>query len=578
MSKNAIAQTFIIPQDFEYGFYLSSVDLFFKSKDSSDTKSVIVSIVETKQGVPVEEEILGSVSSLSENIASSSSKLLETKFIFSDPILLQANKEYAILIQSTSSKYILWSAKVGESDITNSMRSVSKQPYSGNLYKTSNDRWIESKDEDLTFRINRAVFDTLSTGAGIFYVVPSLPDVLLGSNPFKITNAETLVRVYHPNHGKVAGMFVTFSGSTYADLNDTFEVMYSFHPDTYVVELPSPAASTDLVGGNVVYATQDVRYDTFSLATDIEADPNTEFSTALKTANSISLDTKFVQFDSDRDTSVSENKFIHSDINRTNLLSGDDTLAFQLSIWSNVNHLTPRVDVGTLGMVFVGNRINNPQATDNLSAIDNETIFSASTGLSFSSTDNSISSATVDLQRFKTGAYVVITGSSSNDTTADGVMVIDVDFSTTTHKVYLDTTVVNETLSTSTTIVQKNGYIDEISPDAGSAAAKYITIPVDLETISSSLRVMFAANIPLTAEIDLYYRATVKNSVKGIREYPWVNVPTTYRKNLNSAEFLDQKYDIDIGAFNTFQVKVVFRSTNAALVPRLKDFRAIALV
>jgi hypothetical protein len=577
MIKNAIAQTFFVPSEFEYGMYLSSIDLFFKSVDATDNKPVLISVVETDKGVPT-DEVLGTVTVNNEGIAHSTTKLLETNILFATPLFLAPQKTYAIVLHSTSSKYVLWTAKVGEVDITNKSKTVSKQPYSGVLYKMSNGFWVETPDEDLTFRVNRAVYSAGTAGSGIFYVIPSLPTVLLGSNPFKITNAETLVRVYHPNHGKVAGMFVTFSGSTYADLNDTFEVMYSFHPDTYVVELPSPAASTDLVGGNVVYATQDVRYDTFSLATDIEADPNTEFSTALKTANSTSLDTKFVQFDSDRDTSVSENKFIHSDINRTNLLSGDDTLAFQLGIWSNINHLTPKVDVESLGMVFVGNRINNPQVTDNLSAIDNETIFSASTGLSFSSTDNSISSATVDLQRFKTGAYVVITGSSSNNTTADGVMVIDVDFSTTTHKVYLNTTVVNETLSTSTTIVQKNGYIDEISPDAGSAAAKYITIPVDLETISSSLRVMFAANIPLTAEIDLYYRATVKNSVKGIREYPWVNVPTTYRKNLNSAEFLDQKYDIDIGAFNTFQVKVVFRSTNAALVPRLKDFRAIALV
>ncbi len=46
----------------------------------------------------------------------------------------------------------------------------------------------------------------------------------------------------------------------------------------------------------------------------------------------------------------------------------------------------------------------------------------------------------------------------------------------------------------------------------------------------------------------------------------------------NIKEFKDYTYTVnEIGNYTVFMIKVVFKSTNASKVPRIRDFRAIAL-
>lgn len=578
MERSAIAQTFTVPKEYTEGIFISSIDLFFKSKAANESLPVTVSIVKTLNGYPTNEVLPYATSVVyPEDINTNSTGLTATRFYFITPVYVIPKIEYALKINSNSGNYKLWVARMGEIRVDQPTRVISQQPSTGSLFKSQNSStWSAEQLEDIAFVINRASFDVSGTGT-LDLVTPSTGTVKLTSNPFKITNGQTKVRVQHENHGLKVGFFVTYSGSTDTDFNGTFEVIHCSSSDSYVIELGAAKGSTALVGGDVVYATKNLAIDTSRVTAAVFEPKNTLFETSLKVTTDAGKNTLYDKGMHNVDLNFAKTSYLHSDINETNLISGQESLDVRLAFSSYDESVSPIINMESLSVITVTNRINNPQTTDNISPIDDEVLFSASTGLTFNQTVNTVTSSTVSLKRFKIGAYIKIEGTTSNNTGATDALIIDADFSGSTHTLYLNKTLTNETLSTSCTITQRQGFIDEISPSSGSAEAKYLTKPVELANISSSLVVIYSANIPQEAEIDLYYRAIVKNSVKKLSEYVWTKVPTSYIKNANVNDFIEQQYSIDIGSFNTYQVKLVMRSIDQADVPRIKDLRVIAL-
>ena len=124
-----------------------------------------------------------------------------------------------------------------------------------------------------------------------------------------------------------------------------------------------------------------------------------------------------------------------------------------------------------------------------------------------------------------------------------------------------------------------NNYTAETDPVGGSALAKHLTSPVTLEAPGVGLKVIFAANRPAESEIELYYRTNGGGDTI-LSETYWTlaTIDNVIQSDDNLNVFREYRYTIDnLDTFDTFQFKVVFKSTNDALVPRLRDFRAIAL-
>jgi len=578
MERSAIAQTFIVPKEYTEGMFISSVDLFFKSKAASENLPVIVSIVKTLNGYPTNDVLeYATAVRYPADIKVNSVGLTATRFNFVTPVFVQPKSEYALKVNSNSGDYKLWIARMGEIQVNNPTRVVSQQPSTGSLFKSQNSStWTAEQLEDLAFVINRASFDVGGTGT-LDLVTPPLGLVKLSSNPFKITNGQTKVRVQHENHGLKVGMYVTYSGSTYSAMNATYIVTNQTNSDSYVVELASAAASTALVGGDVVYATKNIAIDTSRIAAATFEPKNSLLETSVKVTTELGKETLYNKGLTNVDLNFAKTSFLHSQVNETNLISGQRSMDVRLALASYDESVSPVVNMDSLSLITVTNRINNPQPSNSISPIDDEVLFQASTGLTFNQTVNTITSSTVSLKRFKIGAYISIAGSASNNTGGTDALITNADFSGSTHTLYVNKTLTNETLGTSCTITQRQGFIDEISPNAGSAEAKYLTRPVELGTISSSLVIVFAANIPTEAEVDLYYRAIIKNSIKNLSDHVWMKVPTTYIKNSNINDFVEQQYSVPVGSFNNYQVKLVLRTTDQADSPRIKDLRVIAL-
>lgn len=170
-NRDPVAQTFFTP-DTGYGIFLSSVDLFFKEKPGADDAQipVLVRLVETDNGYPTQRIIsIATVQCNDVNVSDgvttfprTTDASTMTKFTFKDPVFLEPAKEYALVVFSDSPTYEVWISELGGTivgDLDN--RRISEQPYIGSFFRSQNaSTWTPYQNQDLMFRLNRAVFDT----------------------------------------------------------------------------------------------------------------------------------------------------------------------------------------------------------------------------------------------------------------------------------------------------------------------------------------------------------------------------------------------------------------------------------
>jgi len=155
-----LAQTFLI--DIEGGAFITDVDLFFAQVDENlPIKIQIRNVVNGYPGpmvVPFSEVI-----KRPSEVNVDNKGAVATNFKFTSPVYLQNGVEYALVIISDSAKYKVWISEAGRLDVDGSGL-ISQQPYAGVLFKSQNaSTWTADQNQDLKFRINRAVFSTVNS-------------------------------------------------------------------------------------------------------------------------------------------------------------------------------------------------------------------------------------------------------------------------------------------------------------------------------------------------------------------------------------------------------------------------------
>ena len=188
MYNNPLAQTFFVDTTkYPYGLFLSSMNLFFQTKD--DTLPVGVRLVQTKNGYPVTSSGLpfGEVwmypndVNVTDGITTfpdASNTSTATTFTFSSPVYLQAGYEYAFVVLTQSANYQLWTAELGQNMVNPlpagvTSRLISSQPYIGSFFRSTNSStWTAYQNEDLMFSLNKCVF---TPNAGAYLYMNSAP-------------------------------------------------------------------------------------------------------------------------------------------------------------------------------------------------------------------------------------------------------------------------------------------------------------------------------------------------------------------------------------------------------------------
>lgn len=177
-----LSQSFVVDAvKYPLGIVVTGINLFFYKKD--DKLPVAIELRPMVGGVPSTTEYF-SGSYIAKNpqdiqVYSETGGAPSTFFTFQHPIFLKPG-EYAFCVMTKSDKYELLTAKVGEG------RTV-KQPFAGTLFKPQNTgNWVGDKNEDLTFIIRKAKFET---GTSVFEMqTPQLPD--LEYNKFRLLSTE----------------------------------------------------------------------------------------------------------------------------------------------------------------------------------------------------------------------------------------------------------------------------------------------------------------------------------------------------------------------------------------------------
>jgi hypothetical protein len=588
-----LAQTFMVAS--KGGAFITKVDVFFSTKDANIP--VNLQIRESVNGYPGSGILPFSKVTLNpDKVNTSNDASVATTFTFESPVYVNDATEYCVVLLSDSNNYRVWIAQLGEKNIGTD-RFISEQPYAGVLFKSQNaSTWTANQEQDLKFTIYRAKFNT-SEGT-VMFNNDILPPNVLDKSPFKTTNGSTKVRVFHRNHGMVAGSQVIISNvadATYngiattstTGLNGQFTVS-NVESDSYVITVGSAATATGFVGGENVVVTENVSADALQLTTTAQTFSDTTLSYGLKIADeAYTIPTDELAIVPNQTISFDSPKLVASAVNElefeSTLVDADGGKSLRLFARLNTTNdaLSPIIDTSRLSATCIKNRIDNfTFESKNVIGLDDIKIADAATGITFDSgspTKILIPSAFRGAAKgVAVGKYVQVSGTTSNNVTAM-VTAIAADGS------YIQTNGTYTTESPSTaTITMKDNFIDESAAVGGTATSKYLTRLINLENPSSFLKVMFAANVPPTtdSDVEVWYKLVPTGTNGDISQYPFVkasNPVKPIRKTSNQGEFIDCEYDIaDLPQFDAVVVKLVFKGANSAQVPRVKDLRIIA--
>jgi len=161
-----VSQSFFVDSEtYPQGFYITSIDLYFRTKSLDDNRNVKVEIREMQNGYPALQVIgIGDEAILNNrNINVSEDATIPTKFTFKNPIYVGPDNEYCFTIkpENNDPDYAIWVAELGQIDISDPERSarIESAYNTGILFTSANDRtWSAKQNLDVKFTMRVAKF------------------------------------------------------------------------------------------------------------------------------------------------------------------------------------------------------------------------------------------------------------------------------------------------------------------------------------------------------------------------------------------------------------------------------------
>jgi hypothetical protein len=155
-NPDPLAQTFTLPRSAQ----ISGVGLYFSARP---TGPIRVQIRDTSGGVPGQNVMVEKIIPAADVLIGINGSAPETQIIFAAPQLLVGGTEYAIVVLCNDAAGALNIAELGKFDTIN-QQWITSQPYTvGVLLASSNAvTWTPYQDRDMTFRLLRASYTTLT--------------------------------------------------------------------------------------------------------------------------------------------------------------------------------------------------------------------------------------------------------------------------------------------------------------------------------------------------------------------------------------------------------------------------------
>lgn len=577
---DGMAQTFFTPKPNsnkqDYGIYCTSIDLFFKSKPSiakffSNSKlmtrgslqlPITVKIAEVQNGFPTKNYLAAKTLTAKEvnvsDLPNVNDGKTATKFTFDDPVYLEPNKEYAIIVGSDSPDYELFVAELGAdvigSTTTNRIR-ISEQPYAGSFFRSQNSStWTPYQNQDLMFVLNKAVFDESGTAT---FILEDAPIADIDIDRVTLTSADlkfpaglldfTLKGIY-----SATGQYET----TGVEVEPFRTVEFGTIQDK---SSKNSINRRKLIQGNA---------NSFILTADMSSsDP--DISPILnKERLSLTAATFHIN-----NAGLSNTKISITNYGSKYISTNTGTFAVHgtSDVWNSIP-TDIRTHVNAAAALYVATYYPKPTYNAGAYAI------SISGGNGTGAYGFAVSNT--DTERSNTVQSIVMTHVGSGYTT--------------TPTVTLSTPTFNGTTGGTTAAAVVSG---EDGKSGGNMLAKYISREIVLEDgfESGDLRVFMDAVRPTGTDIHVYYKVLSADDPERISDKSWklmAKLRDNYSKTPKQFIALEFRPSLDEnrigymengisypigGTFKNFKIKVCMVTSDQSLIPRIKNLRILAV-
>jgi len=615
--SSPLAQTFTVESDPEIevtGRFLTSIDVYFSAKD--DTLPITLEIRNVVNGYPSNKILpFSRVVKNSADVNVSDIGATATTFTFPSLVFTEVETEYAIVLKCATPDYIVWVTRMGDIDVGGT-RTISKQPHVGILYKSQGSRTlIPSPQEDLKFAVKSAKFDITADGL-VTLTNDDVPLATLGRDPI-VMNETTTLKIKHPDHhmyatsnnvtigGVVSGASTTLNGAMTAaattltltsgtNFDDTSGKYSKLANNLWYIKIDDEIMTYSTISTNAVSGlSRGVGSTTAATHADgatvylYQANkiPFTEINKTHTAIANIEIDSYTVSLDT---TPVTDGSAGTTEFGGTAITATENAM---------MDYMQTIIGAMELNHVSVGSKATTTSATSPggtqtsfLTGRNNKT---AVPDVTFPLNDNyrfdfphmiaSSINETNELSSLRS-YQTELTLTSVTDSLSP---VLDLERST----IIAVSNRLNN-VDSSSDVYPTTDYVPSTEPDGDQNSAIYITKQVTLESLATSLKVLFAAHRPSTNDIKVMYKIlgadeSVDFESLGFRYFnddgsADLTVPPSASTNdfndyIYTAGVTDDGIGTPLQNFISFQIKIIMQGTNTSEPPRLKDLRILAL-
>ena len=525
---------------------------------------------------------------------------------------MKPETEYAIAILTVSPEYKVWTSRMGENDIGGS-RIISAQPHTGVLFKSSNNStWEPSQLEDLKFSLKTAKFTTNTAGT-LTLVNEALPAKKLAVNPISMTGNSTTLQIKHRDHhmyaasnnvtisGVSTGITTTLNGAITAaatsltltsgtNFDDTSGKFSKTAANEFHIKIGDEIMKYTGISGTAVSSLSRGQQGTTAVAHADGATvelfmlhkvPLYEINKTHTAIANIGID--------DYTITLSTTPVITG--NATSEFGGSSVTATENSIMDTMKTIIGALELPNTSIV------STLRPTTATSASGTQTSFStvsAANAFSFPLNENfefdapHMACSSINETNELSGLKSCFVDLQMNTTSSTVSPVIDLQRTT-----LLSVANRLDNIDSSSDVFPTTEFFASTEPDGDNNAAIYLTKQVALENPASAIKVLFNAHRPNTSDIKVMFKILRTDDSTDFDDLGYTFFNTTgVDDNVQSAsadedDFRDYIYtagvtDDGIGnpldEFISLQIKIIMQGTNSAAPPRIKDFRAIALV
>jgi hypothetical protein len=605
------------------GMYLTKIDLFFATKDSTRPVTVEIHEVDPLTGAITPKVVpFSKVTVAAAEVNTSSNGSAPTPFYFESPVYLSNEYEYAIVVipSAGNPNYSLFTAVLGQPDLLSNPPSiVSEQPGAGLLFTSSNQRvYTPIENEDMKFTAYYAEFNKSSVGTLIVknpnrdhLTITDLTGGKLQQIGEVVHGQTRLVGTFSPGNG--------LKGNT-ATGNSFVQGMTSGATGKIVSVSANHVIVRDVSTGAKFVNTEPVR---FRLGASATTSPLAGNSTGNITSATYPVG-RVAYYD---DTNYADPRLI---LANTSFVASGTAFANNRYFFAGT-YIKGQTD----GYSATISTVNN-LTVDNLNLITNAIVPSdndlrayAKIAKSTSTRDTSFFRVNINGDtELKAPRYVLSRSIESNTSASSATMAtnrsleikyeldgrnivgspaIDLDRITLYHT--------HNLISTNSAIGSSEDYVK----NGGSSEVRYITRIVTLADgqDAEDLRVYLTAYKPSGSDIHVYYKILAAEDNDTMTDVRWIpmelneaqgfTAASRYSSSENKDDFLELTYDppaysatlgdpYKFGSNNStgiikylntikaryegykyFQIKIVLTNSTSTNPPRVKDLRAIAL-